>query len=418
MNYKITPPTHRSRLAFDMPLSKSISNRALLIDALTPGEIGKSPEHFAVCDDTRAMESGLLLSSVGGRVDIGAAGTAMRFLTAYFATREGVEVTIDGSERMRKRPISLLVEALRSLGADITYEMSDGFPPLRINGRKLAGGTVKIPGSVSSQYISALMMIGPTMENGLTINLEGHIISLPYILMTAIMMMKAGVHVMFHDRTIEIAHCDYKPVKWNVEGDWSSASYWYELTASGTTNGVRLGNLGSSSIQGDSAVARYFNELGVDTSFIEENDSSVALLSRTTKRVDKLNIDLTGQPDLAQTIAVTAFLLEIPFYISGLSTLPSKETDRLQALHAELGRLGCNVRIINNEIISWDGNVGMPDSHPRIKTYKDHRMAMAFAPAAVKFPGLIIEDVDVVSKSYPEYWTNLSNAGFKLDIVR
>lgn len=417
MNYKITPPSHRSRLAFDMPLSKSISNRALLIDALTPGEVGKS-ERFAICDDTRAMESGLLLSSVGGRVDIGAAGTAMRFLTAYFATREGVEVTIDGSERMRKRPISLLVEALRSLGADISYEMNDGFPPLKIKGRKLAGGTVKIPGSVSSQYISALMMIGPTMEKGLTIHLEGNIISLPYILMTAIMMMKAGVHVMFHDRTIEIGHTDYQPVKWNVEGDWSAASYWYELTASGTTNGVRLGNLGMSSIQGDSAVVRYFSELGVDTSFIEENDENVALLSRTSKHVERLNLDLTGQPDLAQTIAVTAFLLEIPFYLSGLSTLPSKETDRLQALRVELGRLGCNVRVINNEIISWDGTVGTPDDHPRIKTYNDHRMAMAFAPAAVKFPGLIIEDIDVVSKSYPEYWTNLAAAGFKLDVVR
>lgn len=417
MNYKITPPYHRSRLAFDMPLSKSISNRALLIDALTPGDVDKT-ERFAACDDTRAMEAGLMKASTGGRVDIGAAGTAMRFLTAYFATRPGVEVTIDGSERMRKRPIALLVEALRSLGADISYEMNEGVPPLKINGRLLDGGSVRIPGSVSSQYISALMMIGPTMKNGLTINLEGRIISLPYILMTAIMMMRAGAHVMFQDHTIEIAHGDYQPVTWKVEGDWSSASYWYELTASNATNGIRLGNLAPSSIQGDAAVARYFNQLGVDTSFVEDNGESVALLSRTSKHVDRLNIDLAGQPDLAQTIAVTAFLLEIPFYISGLSTLPSKETDRLQALRAELGRLGCNIRVIDNEIISWDGTIGKPDETPRIRTYKDHRMAMAFAPAAVKYPGLIIEDVDVVSKSYPEYWTNLAGAGFKLDIVK
>ncbi|MBD5199466.1 MAG: 3-phosphoshikimate 1-carboxyvinyltransferase [Bacteroidales bacterium] len=417
MNYKITPPTHRSRLAFDLPLSKSMSNRALLISALTKGEKDKSVR-FAECDDTMAMESGLMKASEGGNVNVGAAGTAMRFLTAFFASRPGVEVVLDGSERMRKRPIALLVEALKSLGADISYEMEEGFPPLKIKGCNLQGGSVKIPGSISSQYISALMMIGPTMTNGLTISLEGKIISLPYILMTAVMMMRAGVNVMFHDHKIEIGHCDYSPVAWQIEGDWSGASYWYELTASGATNGVRLGNLRQESIQGDSAVARYFNQLGVDTSFIEEKGQNVALLSHTNKLADRLDIDLTGQPDIAQTIAVTSFLLGVPFYISGLSTLPTKETDRLQALRSELGRLGCNIKVINNEIITWDGRKCTPDVNPRIKTYDDHRMAMAFAPAAVSFPGLIIEDVEVVSKSYPEFWSNLADAGFKLEVVK
>ncbi|MDE5845012.1 MAG: 3-phosphoshikimate 1-carboxyvinyltransferase [Muribaculaceae bacterium] len=417
MNYKITPPAHRSRLAFDLPLSKSMSNRALLISALTKGGIDDSIR-FADCDDTKAMKSGLLKEAEGGHVNVGAAGTAMRFLTAFFASRPGVEVVLDGSERMRKRPIGLLVDALKSIGADITYEMEDGFPPLRIKGGELRGGVVKIPGSVSSQYISALMMIGTTMTDGLTIKLEGKIISLPYILMTAVMMMRAGVNVMFHDRKIEIGHCDYSPVAWTIEGDWSGASYWYELTASGATNGVRLGNLRQESIQGDSAVARYFDQLGVDTSFIEENGESVALLSHTNKLVDSLDIDLTGQPDIAQTIAVTSFLLGVPFNISGLSTLPSKETDRLQALRSELRRLGCNIKVINNEIITWDGKKCTPDVNPRIRTYDDHRMAMAFAPAAVNFPGLIIENVEVVSKSYPEFWNNLAGAGFKLEVVK
>ncbi|MDE6643987.1 MAG: 3-phosphoshikimate 1-carboxyvinyltransferase [Muribaculaceae bacterium] len=417
MNYKITPPAHRSRLAFDLPLSKSMSNRALLISALTKGGIDDSIQ-FADCDDTQAMKLGLLKAVEGGNVNVGAAGTAMRFLTAFFASRPGVEVVLDGSERMRKRPIGLLVDALRSIGADITYEMEDGFPPLKIKGSDLKGGVVKIPGSISSQYISALMMIGPTMTDGLTIKLEGKIISLPYILMTAVMMMRAGVNVMFHDRKIEISHSEYSTVKWAIEGDWSGASYWYELTASGATNGVRLGNLRQESIQGDSAVARYFDQLGVDTSFIEEKGGGVALLSHTNKLVDSLDIDLTGQPDIAQTIAVTSFLLGIPFNISGLSTLPSKETDRLQALQSELRRLGCNIKIINNEAISWDGKKCTPDANPRIKTYDDHRMAMAFAPAAVNFPGLIIEDIEVVSKSYPEFWNNLAGAGFKLEVVK
>ncbi|MDE6352566.1 MAG: 3-phosphoshikimate 1-carboxyvinyltransferase [Muribaculaceae bacterium] len=417
MNYKITPPAHRSRLAFDLPLSKSMSNRALLISALTKGGIDDSIQ-FADCDDTQAMKLGLLKAVEGGNVNVGAAGTAMRFLTAFFASRPGVEVVLDGSERMRKRPIGLLVDALKSIGADITYEMEDGFPPLKIKGRGLKGGVVKIPGSISSQYISALMMIGPTMTDGLTIKLEGKIISLPYILMTAVMMMRAGVNVMFHDRKIEISHYEYSTVKWAIEGDWSGASYWYELTASGATNGVRLGNLRQESIQGDSAVARYFDQLGVDTSFIEEKGGGVALLSHTNKLVDSLDIDLTGQPDIAQTIAVTSFLLGIPFNISGLSTLPSKETDRLQALQSELRRLGCNIKIINNEAISWDGKKRTPDANPRIKTYDDHRMAMAFAPAAVSFPGLIIEDIEVVSKSYPEFWNNLAGAGFKLEVVK
>lgn len=408
MNYKIYPPAHKKSVNIRLPLSKSISNRALIINALTENSV-RFPI-VADCDDTDAMKSALLTN--GNEINIGAAGTAMRFLTAYFAAMENRQVLIDGSERMRNRPIGPLVDALRNLGASIEYAGMEGFPPLNVYGKKLTGGEVELSASVSSQYVSALMMIAPEMENGLVIKLSGTPVSMPYIVMTVMMMIKAGIPVMFHDNTITIPPSVYRKTEAKVEGDWSAASYWYEIVALGVIDNVIFDNLSRQSMQGDSALSQLFVDLGVGTNFCEDGD---IVIVKEGKPRTSINIDLTGQPDLAQTIAVTAGLLALPFEITGLSTLPSKETDRLQAMKNELLKMGIRAEIENNNAIVWDGIYVEHDAKIRIATYNDHRMAMAFAPAAVLFPGIVIEDVEVVSKSYPDYWTHLQSIGFKLE---
>ncbi len=409
MNFKITPPPHRRHIELDMPLSKSISNRALLINALTPGA-GK-PATLAQCDDTDAMISSL--KSDSSDINIGAAGTAMRFLTAYFACLENRTVRIDGSERMRHRQIKPLVDALRSLGADIEYLGEEGYPPLKINGKTLSGGEVELAADISSQYISALMMIAPVMSDGLRIRMNGRPTSMPYIIMTMMMMMRSGISVFLSDNTITIEHGRYSNNPVYHEGDWSAASYWYELTAAGAVASVTAGNLVRSSFQGDSAVAEIFNNLGVDTSF----DLSGNGLVMTERNHDTAfyECDLSGQPDLAQTVAVTCCICNKPFKLTGLGTLPHKETDRLAALHKELLKLGYETTVTDNNSISWHGKTVSPDHSPRIATYDDHRMAMSFAPAAMRFPGIVIEDAEVVSKSYPDFWNDLRKAGFKIE---
>lgn len=408
MNYKIYPPAHRKSVSIRLPLSKSISNRALIINALTDG-LTKLPV-VADCDDTDAMVSALLTDR--NEINIGAAGTAMRFLTAYFAAMENRQILIDGSERMRNRPIGPLVDALRTLGASIEYVGKEGFPPLSVHGKKLTGGEVTLPASVSSQYVSALMMIAPTMEKGLVMRLSGIPVSMPYIIMTVMMMIKTGIPVMLHDNTITIPPSAYRKAEMKVEGDWSAASYWYEIVALGVIDNVVFDNLSRQSLQGDSALSKLFGVLGVGTNFCDDGD---IVIVKEGKPLTSIEMDLTGQPDLAQTVVVTASLLAIPFRITGLSTLPSKETDRLQAMKNELFKLGIKVEIENNNAIVWDGAYVEHDVPVRIATYNDHRMAMAFAPAAVLFPGIVIEDVEVVSKSYPDYWTHLQSIGFKLE---
>lgn len=408
MNYKIYPPAHRKSVSIRLPLSKSISNRALIINALTDG-LTKLPV-VADCDDTDAMVSALLTDR--NEINVGAAGTAMRFLTAYFAAMENRQILIDGSERMRNRPIGPLVDALRTLGASIEYVGKEGFPPLSVHGKKLTGGEVTLPASVSSQYVSALMMIAPTMEKGLVMRLSGIPVSMPYIIMTVMMMIKAGIPVMLHDNTITIPPSAYRKAEMKVEGDWSAASYWYEIVALGVIDNVVFDNLSRQSMQGDSALSKLFGVLGVGTNFCDDGD---IVIVKEGKPLTSIEMDLTGQPDLAQTVVVTASLLAIPFRITGLSTLPSKETDRLQAMKNELFKLGIKVEIENNNAIVWDGAYVEHDVPVRIATYNDHRMAMAFAPAAVLFPGIVIEDVEVVSKSYPDYWTHLQSIGFKLE---
>ena len=368
-----------------LPASKSISNRALILDALSysPYDI----ENLADCDDTNVLVSALDSNST--TFDIGAAGTTMRFLTAFLSKTVG-EWVITGSERMKQRPIKLLVDALNGLGARIEYLENDGYPPLKIVGSALVGGEIHLKGNVSSQYISALMMIAPCMLKGLKIVLEGKIISKPYINMTMQMMDEYGIDVDFLGNVIQI-----EP----QESDWSAASYWYEILSLVGKGGVFLKGLGENSYQGDSKVADLFEQLGVKTTYMEDG----VLLSPNGELTTRMEYDFTDEPDLTQTFAVTCCLKGIPFKFSGLETLKIKETDRIAALINELAKLGYVVYEPAESQLAWDGARCEPASPISIATYHDHRMAMAFAPAALVTP-IIVENPQVVTKSYPGFW--------------
>lgn len=412
MNIKLFPPEQLADVAINLPLSKSESNRQLIISALSAN--GELPQHLADCDDTNAMLAALKKGN--GEINIGAAGTAMRFLTAYFACKAGVDVLLDGSERMRQRPIAPLVDALRTLGADITYEGEEGFPPLRIHGKVLSGGDVEMKASVSSQYVSALLMIAPSMLDGLTLHLQGQMVSVPYIRMTLGLMEMAGVKCDFdEDRgIIKVPHGEYSSEMSSVEADWSAASYWYAIAAISSEQ-VRLKGLHRKSLQGDSAVGKLFEVTGLRGEFDEQEE---LLLTLTPDVGSQLRVDLSDTPDLAQTLAVTCCLLSIPFVFTGLETLRIKETDRMAALQMELSKLGFVVEVQGDGVMMWRGAQFDPgiEIEP-INTYDDHRMAMAFAPAAIFFPGLQINNAEVVSKSYPQYWQDLETLGFSCEKV-
>lgn len=408
MNCRVFPPDEMLETQVSLPLSKSISNRALVINALTDGALPL--KKVAKCDDTDVMVAAL--SSDEACVNIGAAGTAMRFLTAYYSSQPGREIVIDGTERMRHRPIAVLVDALRACGATIEYVGEECYPPLRISGKKLHGGDITLSASVSSQYISALLMIAPTMEQGLRLTLEGDIISRPYIMMTLSMMRRWGVESEFVGNTITIAPQKYIPIDFEVEADWSAASYWYEIAAL-SSGDVSLCGVNSISVQGDSEISKYFEYLGITTHF----DDGIVELEPSPDLVPRLNLDLSDQPDLAQTIVVTSCMLGIPFHITGLSTLKIKETDRLEALRAEMLKLGIVLTIERDSELLWDGSRRPIYEIPVIDTYEDHRMAMAFAPVSLFVPGIVINNIEVVSKSYPDYWLHLQEAGFKFQEV-
>lgn len=410
MDYKITPPTSTIHTEVALPASKSISNRMLMLRALCRGSL---PElhNVAECDDTSAMEAAL--GTDEEYVNIGAAGTAMRFMTAYFATCEGRTTVLDGSERMRRRPIKILVDALRSCGARISYAGEEGYPPLRIEGCRMHARSVSISGSVSSQYISAILMIAPVIGCS-RVELTGDVVSLPYIKMTLSMMRGMGVACSLEDNVVKIApNSSYKPVEMTVESDWSAASYWYELAALFPSSRITLQGLEHDSVQGDSAVARLMSEFGVKTDY---RPGKVTISSAPAPR-GVVEMDLGENPDLAQTIVVTACLAGRHFVISGLKTLKIKETDRIEALRAELRKLGYVLSVSGDVSLEWHGERCDPEPNPRIATYADHRMAMAFAPAAILFPGIVVEDAEVVSKSYPHFWDHLEGSGFKIERV-
>lgn len=405
MNYKIKGPA-ALRAVVPLPASKSISNRALILNALSysPYEI----VNLSDCDDTAVMVEAL--NSNGKDFNIKAAGTAMRFLTAFLSKVIG-EWTLTGTERMKNRPIKILVDALNSVGARIEYMEKEGYPPLRIFGSALQGGEIALSGGVSSQYISALLMIAPLMEKGLTLQLEGNIISKPYIRLTLQLMKQFGVKADWREQTIRVAPQEYSPIRFTVESDWSAASYWYAMTALSKNAEIELLGLFKESLQGDAAGAGLFSQVGVKTVFTERG----VLLKRNGNRSEKLVYDFVNEPDLAQTFAVTCVLLHIPFRFTGLQSLKIKETDRIEALKTELRKLGFLLTDRNDSILEWNGERCAPETDPVIATYEDHRMAMAFAPAALVLPeGIRIAEPGVVSKSYPRYWDDLKAAGFTI----
>lgn len=404
MQYLIQAPDTLSG-TIKLPASKSISNRALILNALSGNT---QPVHnLAKCDDTRVMVTAL--SSGSRLIDIEAAGTSMRFLTAYLCLKEG-DRELTGTERMRNRPIHVLVDALRHLGARIDYLEKEGYPPLRIRGGSLRGGTVTVDGSISSQYLSALAMIGPCMDHGLQLTIKGNLISTPYARMTLAMMDHYGVQATWSTNTITIPPQAYQPNPFTVESDWSAASYWYEMLSLAGNGELFLNGLQQNSLQGDARVADYFATLGVSTRFEPGGVRLQAIPINTTH----FKADLTDQPDLAQTLVMTCALKGIPFSITGLDSLRIKETDRIEALVTESRKLGYNFNVTPDNSLSWAGERCEPQAEASIRTYADHRMAMSFAPAALVFPSVRILEPQVVSKSYPEFWNDLLAIGFSL----
>lgn len=403
---------HKSALIENPPKivitgSKSESNRLLLLQALYP-EL--QIENLSNSDDSEVMQKAL--KSTSNIIDVSHAGTAMRFLTAFFATQTGREITITGSSRMKERPIQVLVEALNALGADISYLETDGCPPLKIKGKSLSTHQVSLKANVSSQYISALLLIAPKLENGLELTLEGEITSIPYINMTLDLLNQIGVKTSFENNSIKVS-----PLKalnsqqeiLTVESDWSSASYFYSIVAlSPVGTKITLSSYKKNSLQGDSVLADIYTDFGVVTRF---NANAITLTKQVDCQLPAVSCQLQNAPDIAQTIAVTCFGLGIGCHLTGLHTLKIKETDRLVALKTELEKLGAKVDITNDALqlkpsIHVINNVS-------VATYHDHRMAMAFAPLCLK-TNLQIEDAMVVSKSYPTFWEDLKTIGFKI----
>jgi 3-phosphoshikimate 1-carboxyvinyltransferase len=384
--------------------SKSETNRLLLLQALFT--------NITLANTSNSDDSEVMQKALKGNdeiVDIHHAGTAMRFLTAYFAVNEGREVVLTGSPRMKERPIKVLVEALQQLGAQISYENEEGYPPIRIKGQKIKASKVNIPANVSSQYISALLLIAPKLENGIEITLVGEITSIPYIKMTLALLNDLNIQTSFEGNTIKVyPKMAVESKVMTVESDWSSASYFFSLAALSNEASISLSSYKEASLQGDSALVEIYAKMGVKTSF-EEN--KMTLVKQPNFELKTLNLDLNNTPDIAQTIVVTCLGLGIGCHLTGLHTLKIKETDRLEALRIELTKLGATISVTNDSLTLIASN--KIHSNVKIATYNDHRMAMAFAPLALKVP-IIIENAEVVSKSYPDFWEDLKHIGFQI----
>lgn len=390
--------------------SKSETNRLLLLQALYPNI---SLENISNSDDSEVMESIIHNSKLqtpnSQLFNVHHAGTAMRFLTAYFAIQKGKEVILTGSSRMKERPIKILVEALQQLGAEIYYEENEGFPPIKIIGKKLTNNKVSLPANVSSQYISALLLIAPKLENGLELTLQGEITSIPYIKMTLALLNEIGIETSFIENKIIVKpQFTIHNSQLTIESDWSSASYWFSIVAlSEIGTQITLSSYKQNSLQGDAALVEIYKNFGVETVF--NNDNSITISKTQNFQLATFNSQLNNSPDIAQTIAVTCFGLGIGCHLTGLHTLKIKETDRLEALKNELTKLGANVSVTNDSLTLEPSE--KINKNISIKTYQDHRMAMAFAPLALKVP-IIIEEAEVVSKSYPTFWDDLKSVGF------
>ena len=387
--------------------SKSETNRLLLLQALFPNITLANTSNS---DDSEVMQKAL--KGNGEVVDIHHAGTAMRFLTAYFAVNEGREVVLTGSQRMTERPIKVLVEALQQLGAQISYENQEGYPPIRIKGQKITSNKVSIPANVSSQYISALLLVAPKLENGIELTLVGEITSIPYIKMTLALLNEIGVETSFENNSIKINPLLEIPPSGvrglTVESDWSSASYFFSLAALSNEASISLTSYKETSLQGDSALVQLYSKMGIESKF---ENNQLTLTKQSNFTLKDVTFDLNNTPDIAQTIVVTCLGLGIGCHLTGLHTLKIKETDRLEALLIELTKLGAAISVTNDSLTLLPSST--INHNIAISTYNDHRMAMAFAPLALKVP-IIIENTEVVSKSYPDFWEDLKNLGFEI----
>lgn len=406
MKYSISATNKNINASINLPASKSISNRALIISALNYSPYPLN--NLSDSDDTKVLETALFSNT--NKFDIGHAGTAMRFLTAFLAKIVG-EWEITGSERMQKRPISILVDALNSLGAQIKYAKNEGYPPLKIMGSNLTGGTLELDGSISSQYISALLLIAPTITNGLTLKLKGEITSQSYIKLTLELMAKFGIQYQWEGNEITVAEQHYFPMDFTIEADWSGASYWYQILALANSGEVLLENLQLKSLQGDADIAGWFTQFGVVST---QNKEGVLLSKKENTAPEKLILDFIENPDVAQTMACLCVAKNISFHFTGLKTLKIKETDRIAALQNELIKFGATLTEPADGELAWNGiiDASSKEEIPLIKTYHDHRMALAFAPMALVGFNLEIEDPMVITKSYPGFWEDLKKVGF------
>ncbi len=408
MKFQITAGQRNITGRIRLPASKSISNRILIINALS---FNPYPVHnLSDSDDTRVLLDALC--SNRNEFDIGHAGTAMRFLTAFLSKITG-EWILTGSKRMKERPVGVLVDALTELGARIEYLEKDGFPPLKIFGSHLKGKDLELDGSISSQYISALLMIAPTIENGLTLRLMGEIASRSYIDLTLRLMARFGISYRFEGNTITVPEQDYLPGEYTVEADWSGASYWYQALALAERGELLLENLQLDSLQGDAKVAEWFKQFGV---LSEQEREGVRLVKTESVQPRHLELDFIENPDIAQTIACLCVAKKVPFHFSGLKTLKIKETDRIHALKNELAKFGAHLTEPVEGELAWDGTVNSATSEriPVIRTYHDHRMALAFAPMALAGYRVEIEDPMVVTKSYPFFWEDLRSINIEI----
>ncbi len=406
MKVKIVAPSKEIKSFMPLPASKSITNRALIIRALCN-------ERFKIKNLSESNDTSVLNTALNdlskSKFDIGAAGTAMRFLTSFFSITPGERI-LTGSERMKQRPINELVTILRELGAKIEYLEKEGYPPLKIEGLSLSSKPVKIKGNISSQYISALLMIAPYLDKDFAIEIEDRILSKDYIGMTIRLMQEFGIEAEWNGNIIKVKVGEYRAKELIVEGDWSSASYWFEIVSLSQDSMIELTGLKKNSLQGDSVLTELFKTLGVDSVF---TNFGIRIKNIPTS-CKYFEYDFTDCPDLAQTIAATLVAKNIPFRLTGLDNLSIKETDRIKALVIEFEKLGIHLKPTSTEI-SWEGNeiINIPENH-FVETYEDHRMALAFAPLSIVTKELVIQNPDVVAKSYPKYWKNLNEVGFSL----
>jgi len=385
MNYKISHPTKVVNCEIDLPSSKSISNRLLIIRSLCKESFGI--KNLSNSDDTRSLD--LALDSKSNLIDVGAAGTTFRFLTSYLSTLVGEEFILTGTDRMKERPIKELVDSLKELDAEIEYIEEENFPPLRIKGAELKSKKIKIDGSVSSQFISSILLVSPTIKGGLELEIKGDLVSKPYVLMTLKLMSKFGINWDWTWNKITIEEQNYKAENYTVESDWSAANFWFQIASLSENCNIKLNGLAENSIQGDEEVREIFKNLGVESEFVNKQ----LILTKIPEGTFPKKVDLIETPDVYQTLKCTLFAKRISTEISGIQTLKDKETNRISAVENELRKL---------------------HQSKIIETYNDHRMAMSFAPLCLKYGKLQINNAEVVSKSYLNFWEDLKKGGFKI----